>query len=108
KFLKSIDKLEAEKAKREKRKRPSPVYRVGVGFYTLRHAFETIAGESRDQVAVDAIMGHERGDMASIYRERISDERLQNVVETVRAWLFAEPEASTDEQPATLRFPGIG
>lgn len=57
-------------------------------FYAIRHTFETIAGESKDQVAVDAIMGHDDGSMASVYRERISDERLQGVVDFVRMWLF--------------------
>jgi integrase len=66
--------------------------RPGLNFYALRHTFETVAGESRDQVAVDAVMGHDPGDMASRYRERISDERLKAVVEHVRAWLFG-PEA---------------
>jgi integrase len=59
-------------------------------FYGLRRAFETIGGESRDQVAVDALMGHSRDDMASVYRERISDERLRAVVEHVRQWLFSK------------------
>jgi len=60
-------------------------------FYALRHTFETIGGDSRDQVTVDAIMGHapDGNDMAAIYRERISDERLIAVVDHVRAWLFA-------------------
>jgi hypothetical protein len=58
--------------------------------YGLRRTFETIGGESRDQVAVDVIMGHARGDMASVYRERISDERLRAVVEHVRQWLFSK------------------
>jgi integrase len=57
-------------------------------FYALRHTFETIAGESRDQVAVDAVMGHDNGSMAGLYRERISDERLQEVADVVRTWLF--------------------
>jgi integrase len=56
-------------------------------FYTLRHNFETIAGEAKDQVAVDSIMGHVDPSMAGQYRERISDERLKAVVDTVRAWL---------------------
>ena len=59
-------------------------------FYGCRHSFETIAGDSRDQVAVDAIMGHDDGSMANVYRGRISDERLVAVVEHVRRWLYAE------------------
>jgi integrase len=64
--------------------------RRGLGFYTLRHVFETIGGESKDQVAVNAIMGHVDSSMAGVYRERISDERLQAVTETVRAWLWPD------------------
>ena len=60
----------------------------GISFYALRHTFETIAGESRDQVAVDHIMGHSRNDMASVYREWIGDGRLKAVTEFVREWLF--------------------
>jgi integrase len=67
--------------------------RKGLGFYTLRHCFETVAGEAKDQVAVDHVMGHSRDDMASVYRETISDERLRAVADTVRAWLFAAPAA---------------
>ncbi len=63
------------------------VHRRGLGFYTLRHVFETIGGECRDQVAVNAIMGHVDNTMATRYRERISDERLRAVVDHVRAWL---------------------
>jgi integrase len=66
--------------------------RHGLGFYGLRHTFETIGGDSRDQVAVDHIMGHARNDMASVYRERIDDDRLVAVTEHVRAWLFGEQE----------------
>ena len=62
--------------------------RRGLGFYTLRHVFETIGGESRDQVSVNAIMGHVDASMAGQYRERISDERLRVVVNCVRSWLF--------------------
>jgi integrase len=61
-------------------------------FYALRHAFETIGGEVKDQIAVDHIMGHARDDMASVYRERIGDERLKAVTDHVGAWLFAPPK----------------
>ena len=64
-------------------------------FYTLRHVFETVGGAAKDQVAVDAIMGHAREDMASVYRERIDDERLSAVSDHVRAWLFPEKPAKT-------------
>jgi integrase len=59
-------------------------------FYALRHTFETIGGEAKDQIAVDHIMGHARDDMASVYRERISDERLKAVSDHVRSWLFPD------------------
>jgi integrase len=61
--------------------------RRGHTFYALRHTFETIGGDFRDQVAVDAIMGHSRDDMASVYRKRIGDDRLRAVAEHVRTWL---------------------
>ena len=64
------------------------LHRPGLAFYALRHTFETIGGETRDQVAVDTIMGHDRGDMASVYREKISDERLKVVTDYVHDWLF--------------------
>ena len=59
-------------------------------FYAARHSFETIGGNSRDQVAVDAIMGHDDGRMSNNYREGISDDRLRAVAEHVRVWLFGE------------------
>jgi len=64
------------------------LYRKGLNFYALRHTFETIAGDSRDQVAVDHVMGHSRNDMASVYRERIDDARLKAVTDHVHSWLF--------------------
>jgi integrase len=63
--------------------------RKGLGFYTLRHTFRTIADESKDQPAVDFIMGHEVPHMSSVYRETISDVRLKEVTGHVRMWLFA-------------------
>ncbi len=85
------------------------LHKAGRGFYALRHAFETIGGESKDQAAVDSIMGHVRDDMASHYRERISDDRLRAVVNTVRNWLFPvaglqAPEATV----ATVQGPEAG
>jgi integrase len=67
-------------------------------FYVLRHTFETIGGESKDQIAVDRIMGHVDTSMAGAYRERISDERLRVVVEHVRGWLFETTGAAVQEQ----------
>src|SRR5262249_33677433 len=58
-------------------------------FYALRHSFETIAGDSGDQVATNAIMGHADQSMAGHYRERIADARLKAVTDHVRVWLFA-------------------
>ena len=66
------------------------LHRPGLGFYALRHTFETVAGESKDQIAVDHVMGHVDESMAARYRERISDDRLHDVVNFVRNWLFAK------------------
>jgi integrase len=64
--------------------------RKGLGFYTLRHTFRTVADEARDQPAADFVMGHEVPHMSTVYRETISDARLKAVTDHVRAWLFAE------------------
>jgi integrase len=66
--------------------------RRGLGFYTLRHCFETEAGECKDQVAVDAVMGHVDNSMSANYRHKISDERLMAAVNTVRGWLYGKAE----------------
>ena len=72
--------------------------RKGLGIYTLRHCFETVAGESRDQAAVDHVMGRSRDDMASVHREGISDERLRAVTDHVHSWLFP-PEQKGKKAP---------
>lgn len=64
------------------------LYRDGIGFYALRHTFETVAGETKDQVCVNHVMGHVDESMAGEYREHISDARLQAVADHVHGWLF--------------------
>jgi integrase len=64
------------------------LHRPGLGFYAIRHTFETIAGGSLEQVAVNHIMGHADSSMSGVNRERIEDKRLVAVTEHVRQWLF--------------------
>src|SRR5262249_18097229 len=73
--------------------------RKGLGFYTLRHTFRTVADEAKDQPAADFIMGHEVPHMSTVYRETISDARLKAVTDHVRIWLFAEPKVAPDNRP---------
>jgi integrase len=73
--------------------------RTGLGFYTLRHTFRTVADEAKDQPAADYIMGHEVPHMSSAYRETISDERLKAVTDHVRAWLFSPPKKVQEARP---------
>ena len=65
-------------------------------FYCLRHTLQTIGDEARDFLAVRAIMGHVGADIADVYREKVSDERLLAVADHVRAWLFPAPESRGD------------
>ncbi len=76
----------------------------GRTFYDLRRTFQTIGEGAHDFVEVQSIMGHApaSGDMSSIYRQRVEDERLQAVTEHVRNWLYVEP-ARTRKHPATKR-----
>lgn len=67
--------------------------RKGLGFYTLRHTFRTVADEAKDQPAADYITGHETPHVSSVYRETISDERLRAVSDHVREWVFGEEKA---------------
>jgi hypothetical protein len=79
------------------------IHDEGIGFYTLRHVFRTVADAARDPVAIDLIMGHSDPSMAAHYRERVEDSRLQAVAEHVRHWLFGKnPDgtgAPADEAP---------
>jgi integrase len=69
--------------------------RHGLGFYTLRHTFRTVADEVKDQPAAFLIMGHEMGDISDAYRETISKERLRAITDHVRAWLFSKRRKTT-------------
>ncbi len=78
------------------------IYRKGLGFYGLRHTFQTIGDAARDPIATRAIMGHaEAGnDMSAVYREGVDDSRLKAVTDHVHQWLFATDEAKAKPEPA--------
>jgi integrase len=69
------------------------IKRPGLNFYALRHTFETIAGDSGDQVATSYIMGHapSGSDMSATYREKVFSHRLYAVAKHVRRWLYGRP-----------------
>ena len=52
-----------------------------------------MAGDTRDQIAVNAVMGHVDTTMAAQYREGLSDDRLVAVADHVHEWLFGHTEA---------------
>jgi integrase len=84
--------------------------RRGLGFYTLRHTFRTVADNTKDFAAIRTIMGHADGRIDDAYVESIGDprfavgaptgdSRLRAVTDYVRTWLLAPPES--EGQPTT-------
>jgi integrase len=72
-------------------------------FYTLRHTFRTVADNTKDQPAIDHIMGHESPHMSNVYRESIDGDRLRAVVDHVRGWLFPSP-VGEGQEPDVVPF----
>jgi len=64
--------------------------RKGLGFYSLRHTFRTVADSTKDFPAIRLIMGHVDSSIDAVYRETIDDSRLIAVTEHVHTWLFEE------------------
>jgi integrase len=66
--------------------------RVGLGFYSLRHSFRTVADGTKDTNAIRTVMGHCDGSIDASYIEGLpEDSRLEAVAAFVRAWLFGAP-----------------
>ncbi len=63
-------------------------HKPGRGFYSLRRTYETVAGNSKDQIAVNFAMGHSDDSMATVYRQGIDDQRLIDVAMHVHNWFF--------------------
>ncbi len=79
------------------------VDRADRGFYSLRRTFETVAGATKDQIAVDYIMGHADESMAAVYRQGIDDQRLIDVGQHVHKWLFGTAKKAAKRTPAKKR-----
>lgn len=60
----------------------------GLNFYALRHTFETVASNCKDQQAVDLVMGHVDESMAAVYREDFDLNRVKDTCSHVHDWLF--------------------
>lgn len=82
------------------------VRRKGRSFRGLRYTFETVCQEQEcPQVVTDYVMGHINESMGSRYNQRISHERIQNVVGAVHDWLFGSTGPQDAARP-TLRVVG--
>lgn len=76
------------------------VSRPGVGFYSLRHSFRTVADAARDANAVRTVMGHTDDSIDSHYTHGISDDRLEAVSDLVRNWLYRTEDNAQRGTPA--------
>ncbi len=67
------------------------MHKPGLNFYSLRRTFETVAGNIRDQPAVDYIMGHSDPSMAAVYRQGFWQDRIKATSAFVRNWVYGLP-----------------
>ena len=84
------------------------VHWSGLGFYALRHTFQTIGEKSRDKDAVRYIMGHApaANDMAATYNEEApEDSRLLDVANYVHDWLFSKTPVGLANDAPVLTGP---
>ena len=79
------------------------MHRRGIGFYTLRHTFRTLADETNDQHAIHLIMGHAIPGMSGIYVEEIGVERLRKVVNHVRSRLWPRRRSEARNENRVIR-----
>jgi len=49
-----------------------------------------VASNTKDQIAVDYVMGHFDDSMAALYRQGIDDQRMIDVSDFVHAWLYGK------------------
>jgi integrase len=76
------------------------IHGQGLGAYTLRHVFRTVADEIMDTNAIRLVMGHSSGnEIDSHYIEKISDHRLVAVADYVHDWLFGPAKEERDVIP---------
>lgn len=79
----------ADAVAQEFRKTTKAIGIDGLGFYTLRRTFRTVADATGDQRACDAIMGHVTPGMGTRYVQEVDTARLAKVTNHVRAWLYS-------------------
>ena len=73
------------------------VDREGLSFYSLRHCFQSKSEDfTQDYPAVSRILGRSKREVADHYRDKISDERLEAVTESMRCWFFELEGNSND------------
>jgi integrase len=76
----------------------------GFGFYTLRHTFATIGAEVKDLMALKVVMGHIPGDiLGEAYIENVERQRLENIANHVRQWLYGKPTKKPRPRTALSR-----